>query len=571
MNNKISLLIVEDDIVNCMVLKTMIGKSTLLLEPIETANSLSQAVECIQQGEHDVILLDLNLPDSTGLATLNLIRKRFPEKAIVVITGEASEAVGLDAISKGAQDYLLKGKYSVDDLTKSIRYSIGRKEVEEVARKNERVFKTLIANLPQKVLLKDKTSRFIYCNEKYAESVGLTVDDVIGKTDYDFCPPEIAEKYIKGDQAVIESAETIEDVFRYEKQGEEFITRVLKTAVKNETGQVEGVLCVFEDFTNRVKYEEEIKQANKDLESTNTQLKETQGQLVQNEKLASIGQLAAGVAHEINNPLGFVNSNSSTLEKYLSSIMSVLGAYEAAIQSLQQEGPDGLDEAVKKINDTKEDVQIDFILEDIPELFSDSREGVDRIIKIVKSLRDFSRIDQMEDFSGYDLNHGLDTTLVVAKNELKYAANIEKDYSDLPEIFCNSGQLNQVFLNILVNAAQAIASQQQDEMGTIRIITYQEDDYAVCEISDNGSGISQENVSKIFDPFFTTKPVGEGTGLGLNVSYDIIVNKHKGKLSVESEVGQGTTFIIKIPVNLEFDVNQTEEEKNGTEDCLICR
>ncbi|MBC8391994.1 MAG: GHKL domain-containing protein, partial [Deltaproteobacteria bacterium] len=168
-------------------------------------------------------------------------------------------------------------------------------------------------------------------------------------------------------------------------------------------------------------------------------------------------------------------------------------------------------------------------------------------------------------------NHGLDTTLVVAKNELKYAANIEKDYSDLPEIFCNSGQLNQVFLNILVNAAQAIASQQQDEMGTIRIITYQEDDYAVCEISDNGSGISQENVSKIFDPFFTTKPVGEGTGLGLNVSYDIIVNKHKGKLSVESEVGQGTTFIIKIPVNLEFDVNQTEEEKNGTEDCLICR
>jgi PAS domain S-box-containing protein len=572
MGNKLNLLIVEDDVVNCMVLETMLAKSTLQLESVDIVASLSQSFESIQQKNYDAVLLDLNLPDSNGLDTLDQIRTRFPEKAIIVITGECNEAVGLDAISRGAEDYLLKGKYSVDDLSKSVRYSIGRKESQEAARKNERIFKTLIEHLPQKILLKDRFSRFVFCNQKYAESLNLSPVDVVGKTDYDFYQPEIANNYIAGDRAVIESAETFEDVFRYESGGEEFITRVLKTAVKNETGKADGVLCVFEDFTRRFKYEEAIKQANKELEKSNLQMKEMQSQLVQSEKLASIGQLAAGVAHEINNPLGFVSSNFSTLEKYMSSIMSVLMACESALASPSCRSgfaPDN--DPIQIIKKLKEDLQIDFILDDIPELFADSREGIRRIIQIVKSLRDFSRVDQMEDFSDYNINQGLQSTLAVAKNELKYATDIECDYSEVPEIFCNSGQLNQVFLNILVNAAQAIISQQRQDKGTIRIKTYLDDEYVICEIADDGPGIAEEDLPKIYDPFFTTKAVGEGTGLGLSVSYDIVVNKHKGQLSVASEVGKGTTFTIKIPLNLEFNDKQKKEVEYGSQNSLVCR
>jgi signal transduction histidine kinase len=196
-------------------------------------------------------------------------------------------------------------------------------------------------------------------------------------------------------------------------------------------------------------------------------------------------------------------------------------------------------------------MKIDFILDDVEELIEESTEGLQRITDIVQNLRDFSRIDQAEDFGDYDLNSGIEATLVVAKNAIKYDCNIQTDFSEVPMIFCNSGQVNQVFLNILVNAAQAIGTVERDDRGTIAIKTYATETDVVCEISDDGPGIPDDKVSKIFDPFFTTKPVGKGTGLGLSVSYDIIVNKHKGQLLVDSTVGEGTTFKIVLPIHPE--------------------
>lgn len=570
-SENLRLLIVEDDSVNCMILEGMLQKSALSIAGIEKSETLDSAMELLGKIPIDAVLLDLNLPDSTGLETLKIILKKHPQKPIIVITGEHDEQVGLEAISMGAQEYLLKGKFNVDSLVKSIRYGMGRKDSEERARQNERIFQTLISHLPQKILLKDIHSRFVYCNEKYAESTNLPIEELIGKTDMDLYPPDKAALYTHSDQIVLESDKTTEHFFRHLESDTEYITRVLKTVVKNERGQAEGILCVFEDFTDRIRIEEGLKNAVEELEASNQQLREMQSQLVQNEKLASIGQLAAGIAHEINNPMGFVNSNFSTLKKYIACLTAMYEVYEQFLGGLESGLPHDLEKELQKVREARDEMQIDYICEDIPELFKDSEEGMKRIIKIVKNLRDFSRIDQIEDFSHANLADCLQSTLVVSRNELKYATDIITHFDDIPDVYCNSGLLNQVFLNILVNAAQAIDQQGRPEKGTIEIKTYSDEDSVICQISDDGPGIPADIVSRIFDPFFTTKPAGKGTGLGLNVSYDIVVNKHKGQLLVDSQVGQGTTFTIKIPINLQELINQTEGIQNDCQpNSLIC-
>jgi len=214
-------------------------------------------------------------------------------------------------------------------------------------------------------------------------------------------------------------------------------------------------------------------------------------------------------------------------------------------------------ETIKKM---AQDMKIDFIIEDIESLFSESKEGLTRVTTIIQNLRDFSRIDQIESFDQFDLNHGIESTLAVARNTIKYQANVITEFADIPKVMCTGSQINQVLLNILVNAAHAIESQQMDEMGTVKIRTYADEDYVSCEIEDNGPGIPPEYLKKIYEPFFTTKPAGKGTGLGLSVSYDIIVNKHKGELQVDSTLGKGTKFTIKLPLKTTIDTQHLENQ-----------
>lgn len=331
------------------------------------------------------------------------------------------------------------------------------------------------------------------------------------------------------------------------------------------------VLLALNNVTYRKRAEEATKQACEELEKANAELKEMQSQIVQSEKLASIGQLAAGVAHEINTPIGFVASNFETLEDYVTKIKKLLGMYAELINEVEDSGKADLLNKAGTIAEGMTDMKIDFILEDVQGLFDDSREGLDRVMEIVQNLRDFSRIDQPGSLDEYDLNSGIEATLIVANNEIKYDADIKTKLSQLPTISCNSGQINQVLLNILVNAAQAIKSQEKNDNGAITIRTYPTETEVVCEISDDGPGIPTDQQAKIFDPFFTTKPVGEGTGLGLSVSYDIIVHKHKGKLLVESEVGKGTKFTLKLPITKDKEPNDRKEtESNGQTNSTIC-
>jgi signal transduction histidine kinase len=276
----------------------------------------------------------------------------------------------------------------------------------------------------------------------------------------------------------------------------------------------------------------------REIDHAYARLRDAEEQLLQSDKMASIGQLAAGVAHEINNPIGYIYSNLGTLGEYVNNMFRVIGAYEKTLRGMPSDGQ----ERRSELAEVKQQVDYDFLIKDLPSLLAESREGIERVRKIVQDLRDFSRAGYEEEWTLADLHRGLDSTLNIVWNDLKYKCEILRNYGDIPRVECLPSQLNQVFLNILVNAGHAI-----EQHGTIRISTGQEDDKVFIEIADSGKGIAPENLSRVFDPFFTTKPVGQGTGLGLSLSYSI-VRKHHGHISVESSIGAGTTFRIMLPM-----------------------
>ncbi|MBS4096019.1 MAG: hypothetical protein KGZ83_04165 [Sulfuricella sp.] len=265
-------------------------------------------------------------------------------------------------------------------------------------------------------------------------------------------------------------------------------------------------------------------------------LDETMNQLLQSEKMASIGQLAAGVAHEINNPVGFINSNVCTLERYLKNLLQIIDAYEQAELIAVPHSKEHTE-----IMSLKNELDYAYLKDDVVSLIHETLDGLARVKKIVQDLKDFSHVDEAE-WQFTDLHKGLDSTLNVVNNEIKYKADVIKEYGELPQVECLPSQLNQVFMNLLVNAAHAIV-----ERGTITLRTGREGGNIWLEIADTGSGIAPENLKRIFDPFFTTKPVGKGTGLGLSLSYGI-VHKHHGNIEVKSELDKGATFRITLPV-----------------------
>lgn len=266
-------------------------------------------------------------------------------------------------------------------------------------------------------------------------------------------------------------------------------------------------------------------------------LEDAHCQLLQSEKLASIGQLAAGVAHEINNPICFVNSNLGTLKDYAAKLLELLAVYESCDVRLQADS-----EMAARVQQARRAADIDFLRTDMAPLIEESLEGTERVRVIVQDLRDFSRVGENV-WEWANLHSCIDSTLNVVRNEIKYKADVVRDYGELPLVECLPSQLNQVFMNLLVNAAQAIETH-----GTITIRTRAEGDAVRIAVSDTGAGIAAENLARIFDPFFTTKPVGKGTGLGLSLCYGI-VERHGGRIEVDSTPGCGSTFTVVLPAS----------------------
>jgi PAS domain S-box-containing protein len=304
----------------------------------------------------------------------------------------------------------------------------------------------------------------------------------------------------------------------------------------SEADAAPEVVFACRDVTGRKQAEQALERRNLDLEASNEKLAGAQTQLLQSEKMASVGQLAAGVAHEINNPIGYVRSNLTSLTQYWQKINSVLEAYEQLEAALPAVPPEW-----NAVHTLKQRVELDYLRQDIVNLLDESVEGVTRVEKIVRDLRDFSHVDQAE-WMPADIHDCIDSTLNVVWHELKYKGEVIKHYADLPLVQCLPFQLKQVFMNLLVNAAHAIERQ-----GTITIRTEREHDNVRISFADTGKGIEPACLKRIFEPFFTTKPIGVGTGLGLSVSYGII-QKHGGTINVASDVGKGTTFTIRLPI-----------------------
>jgi signal transduction histidine kinase len=314
---------------------------------------------------------------------------------------------------------------------------------------------------------------------------------------------------------------------------------------------------------------EKAVEAKTKAEQINKELKETQATLLQSEKMASLGKLAAGVAHEINNPMAFVNSNLRALKEYMEDTLQLLEGYERVLTAVERGDAGETTAQTKKVRALSEQIDFGFVQKDFDRLMTQSLEGVERVRQIVQNLREFSHVDQA-DQKWFNINRGIESTLDIVWNELKYKAEVIKELGEIPEILCYPQQLNQVFMNLLVNAAQAMDRQAEssvgkgeasgsartegaashfpaEQRGKIWIRSFERDNQVVVEVEDTGCGIAPENFRKVFEPFYTTKPVGKGTGLGLSISYGI-VQKHGGRIELESIVGKGTTFRILLPI-----------------------
>jgi two-component system, NtrC family, sensor kinase len=566
------ILIAEDD---DMVLDLLVDSLDTLGHTVLTAKDGQDAWHLYQMKSVHMVITDWLMPQMDGLELCRNIRaaSRDHYTYIIVITGKEQKKDLLETLKCGADDYIKK-PFDPDELQTRIKAGERIIKLEERHKKLQRVLiesrnklRIVVDSLPEEIVSIDADYRIVSVNISFVKKKGLDIRAAVGT-------PCFLEKYWDMPnvriQALIAHArdvftsgapvlvmETMDEGI----QGKRHIELHLLPII-HETGKVVQVAIVLRDVTDQQRKADEIRSLNERLQSavfqireknvkladTLKELKGTQSQMVQAEKMASIGQLAAGVAHEINNPVGFVSSNLKSLTDYqldLRAILSAYGQLMVRLSSLKDSGLDlpEIEVLAVQLREKASDLDIDYILEDIPSLIAESREGLDRIKKIVQDLKDFSHPGE-DVLKISDLNQNLESTLNIVWNELKYKATIYKAYAaDLPQVKCYPQQLNQVFMNILVNAAQAIEKQ-----GEIRIVTREADGFAEIVISDTGQGIPQENLSRIFDPFFTSKEVGKGTGLGLNVAYNII-KKHQGSIDVQSEVGKGTTFTVRVPVN----------------------
>ena len=376
--------------------------------------------------------------------------------------------------------------------------------------------------------------QIMHANQAAARTLGYRSDDLIGELASTVIPEA---RQGTGDCCVVSGYQN-EEGFLIHKDGHP--VPVIRSLCLVDHGESPMVVFSFLDITERKRAEHRLQESCNQLEAANEQLKHHKNQIVQSEKLASIGQLAAGVAHEINNPIGFISSNLGTILEYADTMRALIRLYgerDAADPADPARG-----ELDRKIAAIKEEDDLDFILDDLDGVLSESMEGVKRVAEIVQNLKSFAREDSPER-RPHDINEGIEAMIRMVWNQLKYTCTVERDYGQVPVVQCHPGQINQVVMNMLVNASQAMP----EEGGAVRVATAVVGGELEITIADNGKGIPPEILPRIFDPFFTTKDVGKGTGLGLSISHGIIQD-HRGRIEGASEPGRGTEFRIYLPL-----------------------
>ena len=434
-----------------------------------------------------------------------------------------------------------------------------RKKEQEALAESEQRFQELANLVPQPLFETDITGRITFANHSGLQLFGYSKDEI--QNDFSclrLFAPEDQERI----RTAIASSLSNTPIDNHEytalkKDGSTFPILIYSSPIIRN-GTPSGLRGIGLDITERKRSELQLMELNQTLEERveerTRELEITHQQMVLQEKLASIGQLAAGLAHEINNPVNFLRINLASLKEDVSDLRLILEEYRAIVRSAETRPPSP--EELQKLEKLENQLSIDHLLDDLPVIFDESERGFERISTIIGSMRNFSFRHAVDQRVQFDINKGIRDTLIIARNEYRYHAEIETNLQEIPMVSCNPEQINQVFLNLIINSAHAIASQKRANKGTITIATSCSGTDVVCTVSDDGPGIPPETRNRVFEPFFTTKEPGKGTGLGLSISYDIITRKHGGTISVTCPPSGGSTFTITLPLNARKEIHE---------------
>ena len=407
----------------------------------------------------------------------------------------------------------------------------------------------------------DILSGQVLMNERWAEIIGYTLDELAPFT------ADLRARLCHPDD-LASSLKRLHQHFTQQRDYFDFETRMRHKdghwVWVHERGQVvewssEGkplrMSGTFSDISQRKYAEEQLLNAKDELElrvkERSSELMQAQSQLAVQERLVSLGQLAAGIGHELNNPINFIRTNFAVLNENFVALSQLLSVYKAQLARTIQTLPAAAVDTAELvgIKRLEEQVDVEYVLTDTPLLFRETEVGFQRIAGIIQNMREFSRVDRANDYGWENINQGIESTLMLARNEYKYHARVQTSLGDLPEVYCSLGQLNQVFLNPVINSSHAIVSQKRDQLGMISICTWEEGDKVICEFRDDGPGVPEEIRARIFEPFFSTKAPGKGSGLGLSISYNIVVQQHHGTLTIDCPPEGGTIFTLTLPIN----------------------
>ena len=521
----IRVLHIEDNPSDALLLREMLrdaGDNGFDLAQVER---LTPGLERLAREPFDVALVDLSLPDSHGIGTFEKVRECSPHVPVIVLSGLDDEAAAMQTVHAGAQDYLCKDELDSRMLTRAIRYAIERHRADEALESERVLLRSLIDSLPDQIYVKDYKSRFIVCNEAVARMMGHeSPETIVGKSDFDFFSRELSEKYYGEELAVLSGTPRVnrEELIAL-PSGEQRWMLITKVPLRDKNGMIVGLVGINRDITERKRAEDSLVRVLADLKKTNENLKTTQLQLIQAEKMESVGRLAAGVAHEVKNPLAVAVMGLDYLK-------NTLGVEHAPSLS---------------------------VLRDV-------YDAIKRADTVIGGLLDFSRprtlIVKLE-----DLNELLLQSLAMVRHELSTKRIVlNKDLSaDLPRLRADGNKIKQVFINLLMNAIQAVPDDSSLHVSSSLSTSAQlrdagmifppenklgaDEKMVAVRIDDSGPGISQENLTKIFDPYFTTKPPGQGTGLGLSVARQI-AEMHGGALDVRNRREGGVRATVTLPV-----------------------
>lgn len=563
METNTTILYAEDD--TLLRHSTAMYLNNLGFRVLEAENGL-EAWQIFQQERPDLVITDLRMPEMNGLELLGKVITDSPDTPLIILSGVGTMADVIEALHLGAWDYLTKPIPEMSILLHSIKKVLERskmlyeannyqhlleqtvqertyelekelkerKKVEELVIRAKREWERTMDAMPDLIALLDINQRMIRVNKPMAAAIGLTPAEAVGQQCYHCmhstrCPPGECphlQMLADGQPHTVELYE--------EALGGTFEIIVVPRYDSDNTTLI-GSIHIARDITAR----KEAEKVQKKLQS----------QLLHAQKLESVGQLAAGIAHEINTPTQYIGTNIDFLDEAFGDVSRLVERFHALLKA--EEADTLSPQQFKDARQALADADWEYLATELPSAINQSREGVKRVSSIVRAMKEFSHPGSKEKV-GANLNTIIQTTITVATNEWKYVAEIKTDLDpDLPSVPCLSDEMGQVILNIVVNAAHAIGNKLGDnpegEKGTITLVTRGDEEWVELRISDTGSGIPENIQQRIFDPFFTTKMVGKGTGQGLAIVHDVITEKHQGTITLESEVGVGTTFIIRLP------------------------